>query len=492
MKLQLIQIEAFDNLFSLKEKLIHAKAESLLLIDQTGSSIFQDKKQAKLIQRTLIKIGKEVGVVTNNTTTTSILKDVGLNYFSDIDSAQRFPWGSRNLSSQKTWRVKKNRALFLKIGIKESRISPITRVVSLVIGIASVIVLAGLFIPSAEIKIKVPVSNQTIQIPLQINGPNQARGANLLFVMPSISEVEVFRTSKVTGTINVPSVKSKGKIDFVNLTSDAFLIPAGLVLRSSLDEKKEYVTIESGEVNAGPEGRLSLQIEAVSAGEKGNAEVGEITAILGPFGLHLAASNSEAIQGGSDIEKSYPSTTDRNNLRQLCLENLKSKAKIQIQNSLTPDEIFLSGTLNISEILIEDYFPAGDTPTDDLSLSIRAKVTSIIIPKKNLAANSKPYLDILLPEKYYASSDISIDNIEVKKVNPDGSINAILKASRIIKMVINMDEIKALSSGRPKNEVIQVLEQQYHQNASGVITIHPGWIQDLPRIPLRINVKVEE
>ena len=59
-------------------------------------------------------------------------------------------------------------------------------------------------------------------------------------------------------------------------------------------------------------------------------------------------------------------------------------------------------------------------------------------------------------------------------------------------MTINLDEIKALSSGRPINEVIQVLEQQYHQNAPDVITIHPGWIQDIPMIPFRISIKVEE
>jgi hypothetical protein len=492
MKLQLIQIEAFDNLFSLKEKLIHSKAESLLLIDQTESPIFRDIKQAKLIQRILIKTGKEVGVVTKNTTTASILKDAGLNSFSDIDSAQRFPWGSRNISGQKTWREKKNRSLFLKDEIKASHVSSLARVVSLVVGIASVIVLAVLFIPSAEIKIKVPISNQTIQIPLQINSPNQTSGNNLLVAMPTISEIEVFKATKATGTIAVPSVKANGKIDFVNLTSDAFLIPAGLILRSSLDEKKEYITIESGEINAGPDGRLSLQVEAITAGGKGNAEVGEITTILGPFGLRLAASNSEAIQSGSDLEKSYPSTTDRNNLRQLCLEDLKDSAKIQIQNSLTPDEVFIPETLKIAEILSEDYFPAGDTPADDLSLSIKAKVTSIIIPKQNLAATAKSYLDVLLPENYYASSEISIDNIEVEKVHPDGSINVILSASRIIKMVINLDEIKTFSSGKPKNEVIQVLEKQYHQNAPDVITIHPGWIQNLPRIPIRISIKVEE
>ena len=77
-------------------------------------------------------------------------------------------------------------------------------------------------------------------------------------------------------------------------------------------------------------------------------------------------------------------------------------------------------------------------------------------------------------------------------MNPDGSINIILAASRLIKMAINLDEIKALSSGRLKKEVIQVMEQQYHQNSPDVISIHPGWIQDLPRIPLRVNVKVED
>jgi hypothetical protein len=362
----------------------------------------------------------------------------------------------------------------------------------LVVGIAAVLILAGLYIPSAEIKIKVPVSNQTIQIPLQINSPNQSSGTNLMVVMTTITEVEVFRTTKVTGTISVPSVKAKGKIDFVNLTSDAFQIPAGLILRSSLDEKKEYITIESREIQAGTESKVSLQVEAVEAGENGNAEAGEITAILGPFGLRLAAQNSEAILGGSDIGKSYPSTTDRNYLRELCMEELTNNAKIQIQKYLAPDEVFLAETLKITEILLEDYFPAGDTPTDVLSLTLRAKVMSIIIPKEKFAANAKPYLDVLLPNNYYPSSDISINNIKVEKVNPDGSINIILAASRLIKMAINLDEIKALSSGRLKKEVIQVMEQQYHQNSPDVISIHPGWIQDLPRIPLRVNVKVED
>jgi hypothetical protein len=492
MKLQLIQIEAFDNLFSIKEKLIHSKAGSVLLIDQTGASIFQNKKQAIIIHRLLKQTGKESGVVTQNSTAASILKEVGINHFYDLDSAQRFPWGVNHKSDKKVWHAKKNRSLFQKTVIKESQLSPFTRIVSLVIGIVSIIILAVLYIPSAEIRIKVPVRNQSIQIPLQINSTNQPLATNPMVVAPTITEVEVFQTTKATGTINVPSRKAKGKIDFVNLTSDAISIPLGLTLRSSVDEKKEYTTIETGEIQAGPGSKLSLQIESVEAGGVGNAEVGEITAILGPFGLRLAARNSEAILGGSDIGKLYPSLTDRNNLRQLCLEELKNRAKLQIQNSISPDEVFLPETLKITEILLEDYFPAGDTPTVVLSLSLRAKVMSIIIPMKKFAEYSKPYLDALLPENYFASSDITITNINVEEVNSGGSINVSLTASRIIKMTINLDEIKALSSGRPKNEVIQVLEQRYHQNAPDVITIHPGWIQDIPRIPFRINIKVEE
>jgi hypothetical protein len=491
MKLQLIQIEAFDNLFSIKEKLIHSKAGSVLLIDQTGASIFQNKKQAIILQRVLKQKGKESGVVTQNSTAASILKEVGINHFYDLDSAQRFPWGAPHISDKKVWRTRKNRSSFQKVGIKESQVSPQTRIVSLVIGIVSIIILAVLYIPSAEIKIKVPVRNQTIQIPLQINNTNLPFATNPMVVTPTITEVEVFQTTKATGMINVPSGKAKGKIDFVNLTSDAISIPLGLTLRSSVDQKKEYTTIESGEVPGGSGSKLSLQVESVEAGGAGNAEVGEISAILGPFGLRLAARNSEAFIGGTDIGKSYPSLTDRTILRQLCLEELKNRAKLQIQNSISPDEVFLPETLKITTILLEDYFPAGDTPTEVLSLSLRAKVMSIIIPMEKFAEYSKPYLDALLPENYFASSEITITKINVEEVNPDGSINVSLTASRIIKMTINLDEIKALSSGRPINEVIQVLEQQYHQNAPDVITIHPGWIQDIPMIPFRISIKVE-
>ena len=236
-----------------------------------------------------------------------------------------------------------------------------------------------------------------------------------MVVTPTITEVEVFQTTKATGMINVPSGKAKGKIDFVNLTSDAISIPLGLTLRSSVDQKKEYTTIESGEVPAGSGSKLSLQVESVEAGGAANAEVGEISSILGPFGLRLAARNSDAIIGGTDIGKSYPSLTDRTILRQLCLEELKNRAKLQIQNSISPDEVFLPETLKITTILLEDYFPAGDTPTDVLSLSLRAKVMSIIIPMEKFVEYSKPYLDALLPENYFASSEITITKIKLKK-----------------------------------------------------------------------------
>jgi hypothetical protein len=148
--------------------------------------------------------------------------------------------------------------------------------------------------------------------------------------------------------------------------------------------------------------------------------------------------------------------------------------------------------MKITEILLEDHFPVEDIPSDVLSLSLRAQISSMIISRQSLTAFSKPYLDVLLPEKNNAASDISISNIEFVRMNQDGSIHIIITATRLIRMIINLDEIRSLSSGRPKNEVIRILEQQYNQNAPDVITIHPGWIQDLPRIPLRIKVEVEE
>jgi hypothetical protein len=492
MKLQLIQIEAFDNLFSIEEKMIHSKAESLLLIDQTGSLIFQDKKQAKLFQRASVKTGKEFGVVTQNSNAVSTLIDVGINSFYDIDSAQRFPWGSRNNSIHPTRRTKKNQSAFLKVVEKESQVTPRVRGVSLFLGIASLCILAAIFVPSAEIKIKVPMENQTIQVPLQINRADQSFGTGYLVVTPTITEIEVFQTINTTEKIDVPVSKAKGTISFINLTNAVVNIPKGLILRSSVDEKKEYSTIGSGEIQAGAGSSLDIPVESVEAGGIGNAEVGEVTTILGPIGLRVSAINSDAIQGGSDLGKLSPTETDRNNLIQICMEELKRKSNQQIQSNLRQDEIFLPETLKITEILNKDFFPAENTPADELSLSLKAKVSSIIISRNKLVEKSGSYLDAFLPNKYFAVGDAAINNIEVDKVNQDGSIDTTMTVSRSIKMMINVDEIKAFSSGKHKKEVTQVLQQLYHQNASETIIIHPGWMQDLPRIPFRITITVEE
>ncbi len=66
----------------------------------------------------------------------------------------------------------------------------------------------------------------------------------------------------------IPYEKAKGEIEFSNLTPDPIQIPKGLILVSTKDPTKEYVTVEIGELKGGPDARLVLSVNSIMPGQQ--------------------------------------------------------------------------------------------------------------------------------------------------------------------------------------------------------------------------------
>ena len=94
MKIQIIRIEEFDNLFSLKEKITNAKAARVILSDNAG--IHRSLKILKLLNwpnAAAQKAGKEIGIVTRDPDEMAILRELHMDNFPDLVSAQQYPVG---------------------------------------------------------------------------------------------------------------------------------------------------------------------------------------------------------------------------------------------------------------------------------------------------------------------------------------------------------------------------------------------------------------
>lgn len=488
MKIQIIRIEEYDNLFSLKEKITHAKAARLILTDNSSSPIIQNLKMARLVKRCAQRAGREMGIVTRNPDATLVLRDAKINTFPDIITAQQFRWEFDSVEDLHKFPSIQPRSRFVRT-VDSSKILPIwLRYISFGSGILSVIILALIFIPGADVTLRVPSQIQQIQIPAVIVKSTDSRSFKPLVLQPITVEAEAFHTIQVKGTKLIPYGKAEGEIEFTNLTPDPIQIPEGLILVSTIDLTKEYVTTDAGELNGGPDARLTLSVNSVLPGTAGNAEPGEVTTVLGSFGLRVGVRNPNAIIGGTEVEQPYPSTEDINQLRALTTDDVKKIALEKVAINLKNDLILLPQTLGITEVISDEYFPVAITSTSNLSLTLKTNVTIFAVSKEQIAAFSKPYLDALLPGNYSGKGEIEIDNFQVEKINSDGSIRAAVDLKRTIKRIINPDEVTELIYGKSIVEAKQGLTRQYQLETPALISERPGWLKILPFLPFRIRV----
>jgi hypothetical protein len=491
MKIQIIPVAAYDNIFSLKEKIYLVKAQRVILNDLESSPIFQDKKSAKLLARMIKKAGKTALVVTQNETANLILIETGFNIVQDLYSAQKFIWEKKYVSPQ-DFPVKQPRSIYLRNDHRKSDTASWIKYSALFICLCSILVLILLLSPSATIIVDIPDMVQEIQLPIIASSPEALSNPKNVFFQTDYFDSEAFCSIKISGKKAIPVSAAKGEVELRNLTLDTIAVQEGLVLVSSEDITKEYITTKSGELSGDSDSVIILPIMAKNTGSQGNAKPGEISIIQGPLGLKITVGNSKSVEGGTDVEKAYPSSIDVDRLRNICNEKLiaggSSDTDIYNQQNIH----YFPETIKVVGSPTEVFFPGSDVPTETLNLNVDAELSILSVDEDVIRAYTRPYLDALLLEGYSSSGKIDIKTITITEINPDGSIKILVELSRRSNLMFDRESIKKYAAGKKIQEVTNYINDLYPIGTLVDIAIKPKWFSILPIFPLRINVVSEK
>jgi hypothetical protein len=488
MKVQVIPLVSYDTLTSVKDKISLAKAKCVVLNEQDSSAFLEDVIRIKLLKRFVQKISKNIHVISRNPKAIKVLEDEGITVLPDLATVQEYKWDVAMDGKKVTFPSKKTRSTFTRDNAKTVQNPNWLRLLSFGFGLAAVLVLFCIFAPSAEIKIHIPIVDQEIQIPFYVNSKTKFTDTALIKLEPVTVEAESFNSISVSGQALFPDTTATGEIELANLTEVEVVIPGDLVLVSSVDASKQYKIIRSETIPAGVGATVTIPIEAIYPGEKGNAGINELSIVMGVLGLRVSASNPSEITGGKDVKKAYPSPEDRNQLRALCIEQIKKSALQKLKNDVNDKFIILPATIEISKVLSENFYPPDPQPTDTLSLTIRAEVIVQTINKDIFATYSQPYLDALIPRGHSPAGSIRVTGLQIENINPNGSIKGLLDVSRPYKQDINIEKIKMDAAGQLKTTFVADLTKKYKLQDSVQIATFPGWIDILPFVPFRIKV----
>jgi len=495
MKTHLIHLDQDDNVNSIIDKLLWGKASRILLVFPTSPGFNLKKIDLLLIKRAAKKQGFSLAIVSRLNEVKLLASEVQIPVYKSINHAQRRTWTSEisdiSIIERKSSEDIKN------FGMQAKLVEPAwknligIRLLFFSLGVLAVLTLSLLFIPSATIKLDLPIYTQSIT--MKVIADENVDTVNLSGTVPihiKKIEVEGTRLASVTTKANVPDKYSVGRILFTNLTASLVEIPLGTIISRLDNTGIRFETIEKGELQAGVGQTMLIPVRALTPGEAGNMQANSLGSLIGDLGSSISAINPDPVTGGTDKISIIASERDRNELFSFLESDLKTQAIQAAQDQLALGDIIFPDTVKIEEILEQVFVPAVGQPGDRLSLDLRLIYIMQYSSYSDLVQLSEPALKADLPDGYVPLADKPVVFNLLSGPTPynDGTTGFSIQANRNIMRSVDQFYISQIVQGLSVEEAINILKEEYGQDSKPVVDISPSWWSWFPIVTLRIAI----
>jgi len=494
MKTQLIQLEAHDDLISIRDKMSWSKTPRILLVWPIRERVSLRPLDLKLLQRHAVDLGVQLGLVTIDPDIRAAAHELNIPFFKTSSLARKSGWPVAERTRIKR-RVRRGAALRLRdlsrLPDSLTMQRPAARLLVFLLGVLAVFALMSMFIPSAQVSLIPAERTQTITLPV-----SAAPDIDTVYLSGSVPAhiitltVEANDTARSSDWILVPNQPAQGTVEFTNITPNEVLIPAGTVVRTPEQLDMRFATLEPVSVPEGQGQTVLVAVTALDPGSQGNLEAGQLTAIEGGLGLFLTSNNPESTVGGTDILRASPSREDVETLRKQLLEQLYLAAQSEIRSRLFANDILFTSTLTFIQTLEENISPEVGQPGTQVTLHLKAEFQALYAASSDLSLLAQSALDASMPAGYEPlSTSLKIEAVGSPVSNPDGVSRWQMRASREIRQRVDVGQVVALVRGVSPGLAMKRLDESLELSSPAVIAVWPEWWPTLPYIPLRIAVK---
>jgi len=294
-----------------------------------------------------------------------------------------------------------------------------------------------------------------------------------------------------TGRVSLPDQTAKGEVVFTNLTDAAVAIPKGTVVLTTGPESIRYLTLQPTNLVGGTGQTVSVGVAAAQAGKVGNATAGSIQAVEGAIGLQVRVDNPQPVNGGSDRSQVSPSAADEAKLRQQMSEKMVKKAAEWLRGIYVEGAYTIEPSITQNKVLEEERFPAEGQPSESLKLHMKVEYQGWVVMGEDLRAVAKNMLDANLPQGMVGVEDTILLIFGDTYTPEENGLRWSLTAKRQIEPILEKEQVIEQVLGKPRQQVLAILLQQFLLRAEPTILISPGWWPWLPVIESQIRVEVQ-
>jgi hypothetical protein len=506
-KTQIVQLEPHDDYISVRDRMEWGQTTRVLLVWPIKGKILKRRLDLTLIKRHSIAMGSQLALVTSDKEVRNQASLLNIPVYKSVRDAEQSRWigprKRRKNSLKQTFQAdtsrRRDKSELYRLQeeahppVSNWQRHPIVRIVFFTLGVLSMLVFVGIFIPSADIFI-VPAS-KTESVMIDINANPEHTSIDISGSIPIYSKsiiVEGRGSTPSKGETFIPRKYATGLVRFINLTDQEITVPAGTIVSTQDSPPIRFGTIEEIEVPINPEG-VFVQIESIMPGSIGNVQAGEIVSIEGQLGLNISVTNRRRTSGGTDFVSKTPNEKDYQLVYDQLLNSLQQTAYSEFKLSANPGDVPLSSKANFQKDLDKSYYPEVGEPADFLELKLRSEFQFEYAAEADLIKLCQMVLNRHVEEGFLPRPD----SLEIKQLtqpvrHEDGTTVWKMQASWKTEALIDENEAVSLILGLDKEQALLRLQDNKSIDKGTKIILTPDWWKRLPVIPFRIKISKTE
>ncbi len=493
MKTAILQVEPYDDVASIRDKVLWCRSERILLVLPKQKRAFPGLLELNLIERWAKENGASLAVVSRSDITREYAQSLKIPFFSSIPEAQRGEWSINLLAPDPHSGIRgKESILEMREDLPMAGKKPLHSRLRLAIAVVTAIALFSLLLfllPSATVIVYPEPEMQALA--LDIRASKEFSQVNITGLLPAYEEtltVSGQQTLTSTGTVMIGKESAIGDVTFRNLTKEELTIPKGSVVAIGGAESIRYATTRDVILPVG-DGGVTAQVEALEPGVEGNVEAGQITMLEGSHGSKVEVSNSTPFAGGSSSNANAPTENDYQRARTTLLQELEILALENTKTNANNKKIPIKESLSISEVLIEKQLNPIGAPSDTLTLEMTTAYNLLVYDPAQLQTLVEDILDLSIPEGYHDAEGIAaVRNQANIEISNKGEASWRVEASRRILKNLPVDMLLTKIRGIKKADAIRMLNEKISHMKSAEVITFVNWWPWLPLLTGRINM----
>ncbi len=513
MKIQIVQLEAHDDVISTRDKMGWGQTSRILLIWPSNGLILERMLDLTLLQRHSAALGAQLALVTRDETVCFNAQQLGIPTFPTLRQAQSPTRGnSANVSRQRLrrrsrlprrLRLRKPKALADML-LRRQQAHPASsnwqslpgvQLGAFALGVLAFLVLLIALIPGATITLEPRQETQTVMLPLTASP--EIEKPRLTGELPAhwvSTVVEARGTITTTGQVQVPEKPATGSVTFTNLTTLPVDIPTGTIVRTTGPEAVRFSTMKAARIPAGPGSHQAISVQALSPGKNGNVPAQAIQSVEGALALKVSLTNLTALRGGSSQPAAGPSDADRQKLFAALSQTLQETARQELLSStdsnLREGDFAILPSLKLNKVVEQHFQPEDSAPAEQLELTLRLEFLALVVSGQDLRAVAEPVLEASLPEGFTAlPGSLQIEHLKTPAMQGAETASWQAEATLTIQANISPAVVVQEARGLPAARAAARLFGSLPLARPPEIHLFPGWWPYLPWVPLRIEVK---